>query len=46
MPPSVHVVLAPSRIAGVGIGLLAAGTLMLVLGYLGSKFVYEVLLGR
>jgi hypothetical protein len=31
MPPSVHVVLAPSRIAGVGIGLLAAATIALTL---------------
>ncbi len=30
MPPSVHVVLAPSRIAGAGIGLLAASTIALV----------------
>ena len=29
IPPSVHVVLSPSRIAGTGIGLLAAATLVL-----------------
>jgi len=32
MPPSVHVVLAPSRIAGAGIGLLAAATIALIVG--------------
>jgi hypothetical protein len=32
MPPSVHVVLAPSRIAGAGIGVLAASTVALVVG--------------
>ena len=31
MPPSVHVVLAPSRIAGAGIGVLAAATIALTL---------------
>ena len=31
MPPSVHVVLAPSRIAGAGIGVLAAATLALTI---------------
>ena len=30
LPPSVHVVLAPSRIAGSGIGLLAAATISLI----------------
>src|SRR4029077_15846713 len=30
MPPSVHVVLAPSRIAGMGVGLLAASTVALI----------------
>jgi hypothetical protein len=30
MPPSVHVVLSPSRIAGAGIGLLAASTVALI----------------
>lgn len=30
MPPSVHVVLVPSRIAGAGIGLLAASTVALI----------------
>jgi len=32
MPPSVHVVLAPSPIAGAGIGLLAASTVALIVG--------------
>src|SRR5260221_13703337 len=32
LPPSVHVVLAPSRIAGTGIGVLAAATVALTLG--------------
>jgi hypothetical protein len=31
MPPSVHVVLAPSRIAGAGIGILAAATIALII---------------
>ena len=31
MPPSVHVVLAPSRVAGAGIGVLAAATIALTL---------------
>jgi len=31
MPPSVHVVLAPSRLAGAGIGVLAAATIALTL---------------
>ncbi len=31
MPPSVHVILAPSRIAGAGIGLLAVATVALIL---------------
>jgi hypothetical protein len=30
MPPSVHVVLAPSRIAGAGIGILAVATIALI----------------
>jgi hypothetical protein len=32
LPPSVHVALAPSRIAGMGIGVLAAATVALALG--------------
>lgn len=31
MPPSVHVILAPSRIAGAGIGILAVATVALIL---------------
>ena len=31
MPPSVHVVLAPSRVAGAGIGVLAAATIALII---------------
>jgi hypothetical protein len=31
MPPSVHVVLAPSRIAGAGIGILASATIALTI---------------
>jgi len=32
LPPSVHVVLAPSRVAGAGIGVLAAATVALTIG--------------
>jgi hypothetical protein len=31
MPPSVHVVLAPSRVAGTGIGILAVATVALII---------------
>jgi hypothetical protein len=32
LPPSVHVVLGPSRVAGAGIGILAAATVALTIG--------------
>jgi hypothetical protein len=43
MPPSVHVVLAPSRIAGAGLGVLAAATITLTLAMPLEPWVQAVL---
>ena len=43
MPPSVHVVLAPSRVAGAGIGVLAAATIALTLAMPLEPWLHAVL---
>jgi toxin CptA len=45
MPPSVHVVLSPSRVAGTAIGILAAATLALTIALPLSIYVQVALFG-